>query len=111
MKLFAPLPKPIADYVRANAELDLDGMLQPFTNDAVLLDNGKRYEGRAELKALFEEAVIGAKAIFSPDSIRHESGKVVVEGPARGDFPGSPIRFTYRFTLHDGAIKAVEITA
>lgn len=110
MKLFAPLPKPIADYVRANAELDLDGMLVPFAEDAVLLDNGKRFEGYAELRGLFEDAVIAAKAVFTPDSIRNENGKVVVEGPAHGDFPGSPIRFTYRFSLEDDAIRALEIT-
>jgi hypothetical protein len=55
--------------------------------------------------------VIAAKAIFTPDTIRHEDGQVVVEGPARGDFKGSPIRFTYRFTLENDAIKALEITA
>lgn len=111
MALHDPLPTPIADYVEANANLDLEGMLKPFASDAVLLDNGKRFVGRAELRTLFEEAVIGAKAIFTPDTVRHEHGKVVVEGPAHGDFKGSPIRFTYNFTLENGAIKAVEITA
>ena len=37
-------------------------------------------------------------------------GDVIVEGPAHGDFPGSPLRFTYRFTLEDGAIKTLETT-
>jgi ketosteroid isomerase-like protein len=105
------LPKPIADYVAANAQLDLAGMLEPFATDAVLLDNGSRHEGRAELRTLFEEAVIGAKAVFTPDSLRHEDDQVVVEGPAYGDFKGSPIRFTYRFTLENDAIKSLEITA
>jgi ketosteroid isomerase-like protein len=105
------LPKPIADYVEANARLDVDGMLQPFATDAVVLDNGRRHEGRAELRTLLEEAVLPAKAIFTPDSARHEQGQVVVEGPAHGDFPGSPIRFTYRFTLEKDAIKTLEITA
>jgi hypothetical protein len=50
------------------------------------------------------------KAIFTPDTARHEEGQVVVEGPAHGDFKGSPIRFTYRFTLENDAIKALEIT-
>jgi len=50
------------------------------------------------------------KAIFTPDAVRHEGGQVVVEGPAHGDFKGSPIRFTYRFTLENDAIKALEIT-
>ena len=104
------LPKPIADYVAANARLDVDGMLKPFAADAVLLDNGKRFEGHAELRALLEEAVVDAKAIFTPDAVRHENGHVVVEGPAHGDFKGSPIRFTYRFTLENDAIKALEIT-
>ncbi|MBB3148449.1 ketosteroid isomerase-like protein [Phyllobacterium trifolii] len=105
------LPKPIADYVEANAQLNVDGMLKPFANDTVVLDNGGRHEGHAGLRTLFEEAVIPAKAIFTPDSVRHEDDQVVVEGPAHGDFKGSPIRFTYRFTLENDTIKALEITA
>ena len=45
-----------------------------------------------------------------PDSARHENGRVVLEGPAHGDFKGSPIRFTYAFTLANDAIEALEIT-
>lgn len=105
------LPPPIADFVEANARLDVDAMLKPFAADTVVLDNGGRHEGHAELRALFEEAFIPVKAIFIPDSVRQQNGKVVVEGPAHGEFPGSPIRFTYAFTLEDDAIKALEITA
>ena len=105
------LPKPIADYVEANARLDLDGMLQPFLADAVFLDNGKRFEGLPQIRQLLEDEVIPVRAIFTPDSVRHEGGDVVVDGTAHGDFPGSPIRFTYRFTLVHGAIKALEVTA
>ncbi|WGM31552.1 nuclear transport factor 2 family protein [Brevundimonas sp. NIBR11] len=105
------LPAPIADFVSANARLDVDGMLKPFAADTVVLDNGQRFEGHAELRALFEKAMVPVKAIFSPETARHENGKVVVEGPAHGDFPGSPIRFTYAFTLQDDIIKALEITA
>jgi ketosteroid isomerase-like protein len=105
------LPKPIADFVEANARLDVDGMLKPFAADAVVLDNGGRHAGHAEVRTLFEEAVVPVKAIFTPDTVRHENGQVVVEGPAHGDFPGSPIRFTYRFSLDNDAITALEITA
>ncbi|MEB2848477.1 nuclear transport factor 2 family protein [Rhizobiales bacterium RZME27] len=105
------LPKPIADFIEANAKLDVDGMLRPFTGDTIVLDNGGRHEGHAELRGLFEDAVIPVRAIFTPDTVRNEEDKVVVEGPAHGDFPGSPIRFTYRFTLENNLIKALEITA
>ncbi|RYD97174.1 MAG: nuclear transport factor 2 family protein [Sphingomonadales bacterium] len=104
------LPRPIADYVAANAKLDVDAMLKPFAADAVVLDVGTRIEGHAGLRSLFEEAVIPVRAIFTPDTVRHENGQVVVEGPAHGDFKGSPIRFTYNFTLENDAIKALEIT-
>lgn len=104
------LPSPIAAYVDANARLDVDGMLKPFAADAVLADNGAVFSGHAELRSLFEKEVVPVKAIFTPDTVRHEDGQVVVEGPAHGDFKGSPIRFTYRFTLENDAVKALEIT-
>lgn len=104
------LPAPIAAYVAANARLDLDGMVTPFLPDAVFIDNGKRFEGQAAIRRLFAEEVIPVRAIFTPDAVRDEGGDIVVEGPAHGDFPGSPLRFTYRFTLADGAIKALEAT-
>ncbi|RZF60656.1 nuclear transport factor 2 family protein [Sphingomonas populi] len=102
------LPKPIAEYIDANARLDIDGMLKPFLSHAVFIDNGKHFEGQAAIRQLFEEEVIPVKAIFTPDTVREEDGDVVVEGPAYGDFPGSPLRFTYRFTLVHGAIKTLE---
>ena len=104
------LPQPIADYIAANARLDIEGMLKPFLHDAVFIDNGKHFEGQAAIRQLFEEEVIPVKAIFMPDTVREEDGDVVVEGPAHGDFPGSPIRFTYRFTLANDAIKTLETT-
>lgn len=104
------LPKAIAEYVEANAGLDVDGMLKPFLRDAVFIDNGKRFEGHAAIRELLEEEVIPVKAIFVPDSVREEDGNIVVEGPAHGNFPGSPLRFTYRFTLAHGAIKILEVT-
>ena len=105
------LPKPIADFIEANVQLDVDGMLRPFAADTIVLDNGGRHEGHAELRSLFEDAVISVRAIFTPDTVRDEGDQVVVEGPARGDFPGSPLRFTYRFTLENNLIKVLEITA
>lgn len=104
------LPQPIAAYVEANARLDVDGMLKPFAADAVLSDIGRPHQGHAELRRLFEDEVIAVQAIFTPDAVRHEDGQVVVEGLARGDFKGSPLRFTYRFALENDTIKELRIT-
>lgn len=105
------LPSPIAAYIAANAQLDVDGMLRPFRADAVLRDNGAVFNGHAEIRRLLEEAVVPVRAIFAPETVHQDGGQVVLVGLAHGDFPGSPIRFTYRFTLEDDAIRALEITA
>ena len=105
------LPRPIADYIEANARLDIEGMMKPFLQDAVFIDNGKHHRGLAEIRRLLAEEAIAVKAIFTPDTVREEGRDVVVlEGPAHGDFRGSPIRFTYRFTLAHDAIKTLETT-
>ena len=49
------------------------------------------------------------RLVYAPE-VRTEAGRVVVEGPAHGEFPGSPLRFTYRFALEGEAIKTLEIT-
>ncbi|WP_295214474.1 nuclear transport factor 2 family protein [uncultured Brevundimonas sp.] len=105
------LPSPIADYVEANARLDLDGMIKTFAAEAVLLDNGKRFKGHGEIRALLKTMVIDLKAIFTPDAVRHEGPAVVMEGPAQGDFPGNPIRFTYRVEFDGDVIKTMEVSA
>ncbi len=104
------LPAPIADFSEANARLDLDDMMKHFLPDAVFTDNGKDFVGQAEIRRLLEEEAIAVKAIFEPDSFREEDGDIVLEGPAHGEFPGSPLRFTYRFKMEGDAIKALETT-
>lgn len=103
------LPRPVADYVAANARLDLDGMLQPFAPDAVVRDDGGEHRGRAELRSWIENATLAARAIFTPDAHREEDGRIIVDGVTHGDFKGSPLRFTMRFTLAGDAIRALEI--
>jgi hypothetical protein len=103
------LAKPIVDFIDANARLDIEGMIKPFAPDALFIDNGKRFEGQASIRHLFEEEVLPVRAIFTPETVKEENGDVVLEGPGHGDFPGSPIRFTYRFTLAHDAIKTLEV--
>jgi hypothetical protein len=103
------LPSPIAAYIAANARLDADGMLATFAPDAVVHDAGAERVGHDAIRAWIHSDIIGNQAIFTPDGWRQEDGYTVVEGPAAGDFPGSPIRFVFRFELRDGAIAWLEV--
>lgn len=103
------LPPPIATYVDANARLDADGMLSAFATDAIVCDEQRRRVGRAEIQDWIQSATIANRAVFTPDTLRMEGGVAVVEGLTHGQFPGSPIRLTFRFTPRDGVIAALEI--
>lgn len=103
------LPMPIAAYVAANARLDAESMLAAFAPDAVVRDDGGRHAGHDEIRSWINSATIAARAVFTPERWREEDGRIIVEGRTAGDFPGSPIRFTFRFTLLDGAIAGLEI--
>lgn len=105
----ANLPAPIAAYVDANARLDAEAMLAAFSPNAVVRDDGGRYEGREEIKSWIRVATIDNRAVFSPDAWSEQDGCVVVNGLTTGEFSGSPIRFTVRFKLDNGAIAALEI--
>ena len=107
--MIANLPPPIADYVEANARLDVDGMLNTFAQDAVVQDDGGRHQGRQALRAWIEAATVANRAIFDPETVHQRDGDIVLEGLTHGDFKGSPLRFTLRFTLAHGAIRALEI--
>lgn len=103
------LPAPIAAFVAANARLDADGMLAPFAPDAGVRDDGGLHVGRDEIKAWIQSATVASRAVFTPETWREQDGRVIVDGPTAGNFPGSPIRFTLSFTLRDGAIAGLEI--
>lgn len=103
------LPPAVAAYVEANARLDGEGMLAAFAPHAVVLDDGGRHEGHEQLKAWIRTAILDSRAIFRPEAWRDEDGRIAVDGLTSGDFNGSPIRFTFRFQLEDGAIVGLAI--
>ena len=104
------LAKPIADFIDANARLDIEGMMKTFLPNSVFIDNGKLFDGKAAIRHLLEEELLPVKAIFTPETTKEYNGEIVLEGPGHGDFPGSPIRFTYRFTLAGNAIKTLKVS-
>ena len=104
-----PLPKPVADYVEANARLDAGAMLRAFAAHAVVRDDGGSHEGPDAILTWIQAATIANRAVFTPDTVSHENGQVVLRGLTSGDFKGSPLRFTLRFTVQGDTVRALEI--
>lgn|GEM_PF-3932698 len=60
-------------------------------------------------QTLWGSATLAARAIFTPEAWREEDGIIVVDGVTVGEFPGSPLAFTFRFQLRGEAISGLEI--
>jgi hypothetical protein len=103
------LPDPIAAYVDANVRFDLEGMLAPFAADAVVADEKKTHRGRAAIRDWIKEATFGNRAVAAPQTIAEEGADHVLVAQVSGEFPGSPVTLTFRFTLQDGMISRLEI--
>ena len=109
--MIVDLPAPIAAYLAAGRRLDADGMVAAFAEDAVVDDSGDGHhpQGKAEIREWIENATMAVRAVFSPVSAREEAGTWILEGPVAGDFPGSPVKLTFSFTLNGDAITRLKI--
>ncbi|KDP95888.1 hypothetical protein ER13_06370 [Brevundimonas sp. EAKA] len=107
--MYVRLPNPIADYVDAIARGDVEGMVQPFAADGVVVsDDGRRHQGRPAIRTWIQETSAANGTVLTPDTLCHETSRIVVEGVKTGDFEGSPRRFVLAFELDGGAIKTME---
>lgn len=102
-------PKPVLDYYTAKNRHDLDAMIAPFAEDAVVSDENKTYEGRAAILAWMAETTRKYAVTVEPEKADEEGGDLVVSAMVSGNFPGSPARLAYRFRLRGDEIAGLSI--
>jgi hypothetical protein len=102
-------PTPIQAYFQANANLDLSGMLAPFSLDAVVRDERRTHRGRDEIRVWIEQATIDNKAIAVPQAIQSDGDAHQVRAQVSGAFAGSPVTLSFRFRLDEDRIAELEI--
>ena len=105
------LPKPIDLFMSSENTHDPDAIGDCFASDAVVKDEDRTRTGLKEIAAWRRETAAKYHHTVRPVAVAERAGKTVVTTEMTGDFPGSPLRFTYRFTLENDAINALEITA
>ena len=99
-------PDVITRYQRSSDEQDFDALVGCFTEDATVVDEGRTYHGRDEIRAWRNE--VAAKYTFTSTVLdtKHTSDDTyAVTTQLRGDFPGGEATLTSVFTLIDGLIS------
>lgn len=103
------LPTPIAHYFAS--EHRPEALAQCFAEDAVMKDDGHTYAGIDAIKAFMAAASAKYGATTVPFALKDDDGFQVVHARVTGNFPGSPINLSYRFSLERELIATLEITA
>jgi len=98
------IPAPIDAFVKAQNAHDTAAVLECFTEDAVVHDEGRDHRGTAAIRA-WSDDVIERYNLSSEVLDVGERGKgAVVTALVSGTFDGSPARLTWVFSLRDGKI-------
>jgi hypothetical protein len=103
------LPKPIAAYIAGSNEHNADDAALPFTDDAVVRDEGHDHKGIAAIRAWKAQTVKKYQPIVEVLDVEEKDRRTIVRGKVSGNFPGSPVELRYAFTLAGDKIARLEI--
>ncbi|WP_445501523.1 nuclear transport factor 2 family protein [Microvirga sp. G4-2] len=103
------LPPPLAAYYEAKNQHEINGMLAPFADDAVVTDEGQEHHGRAAIRSWMEHTTRKYRVTVDVKQVETVDDRLVVSGLVSGDFPGSPAMLRYAFTLSGSKIARLEI--
>jgi ketosteroid isomerase-like protein len=105
----ARLPDPLTTYFTAKNRHDIDAMLMPFSEEAVVKDEGQERRGHAAIREWMEETTRKYRVTVEVTDVVETDGKTIVTAMVSGNFPGSPARLRYAFTLGGGKVARLEI--
>ena len=106
------IKKPISDFVKAVNEHNNKAFLAVFAENAVITDEGHKYQGIAAIKDWDEEKNIGANITLSPIEITERNGKTILTAEVDGNFDKTglpdPFLMDLYFTHDENLISALE---
>lgn len=103
------LPSPILAYFAADTT-DANAVAQCFTESAVVIDEQREHRGRLAITRWKIEATAKYHYTSVPIAVDVSGPDAIVTAQVTGDFPGSPVKLRYCFTLEGDRIARLEIT-
>jgi ketosteroid isomerase-like protein len=85
----------IERFVQAKSDEDVEAAAACFDEDAVVVDDGRRHEGLAAVRAWLEEVSTTFELAYELLGVERDGPVAVARVHVAGDFPGSPITFRY----------------
>lgn len=105
------LPTPIQRYFEADQSGDAEQVLDAFTPDAVVKDEGHTHIGQSEIASWWNGTRAKYRHRAHPRQVQENGPETIVRAEVTGDFPGSPAMLGFAFQLHGNLISRLEIGA
>ncbi|WP_294347293.1 nuclear transport factor 2 family protein [Sphingobacterium sp.] len=102
------LPKVIAELVKNQNNFDSAAYARCFTETAVVFDEGKTHNGKAEIEQWIDKSNKEYKATMEP--LDYDEKENMLSAEISGSFPGSPVILKFHFQLSNGLIQSLKIT-
>ncbi|WP_297338166.1 nuclear transport factor 2 family protein [Algoriphagus sp.] len=103
------LPPIVIELVKAQDNFDSTSYANCFTGTAVVVDEGKTYTGKEEIKSWIDKANTEYQISMKP--LEFEQKAKILKAEISGKFPGSPAILFYHMNLTHGLIQSLTITS
>lgn len=104
------LPNVIIDLIKAQNDFDSIAYANCFSENGVMLDEGKSHTGRVEIQLMIDEANKKYRSVMKPLEYIENGTSSVLSAECSGTFPGSPITLKFHFDILDGQIQHLKVT-
>lgn len=106
-------PKPIETYFHATNFPDPNAFLAIFAEDAIVIDEGKEYSGKASIKEWCDHQHFSTKLTIEIMHAKEINNETVVTAAVDGDFDKTglpvPLLLDFHFILRDEFISQLTI--
>src|ERR1700720_1039599 len=92
------LSEPLATYFAGHKNHEVDAMIGPFAEGAIVKDEGQERRGLPAIRKWMEEAAAKPSVIAVANAAETDANTTVT-GRVSGNFPGSPVDLRFIFTL------------
>ena len=103
------LPKVIADLIAAQDKYDSKAFAENFSDNAVVHDEGKIYNGKKEIRQWNELTNAKYKTKYEPLEVLINGDSITMLAKISGTFDGSPVNIKYHFETKHGKITLLKI--
>lgn len=103
------IPKVLTELVKAQDNFDSTSYADCFTETAVVVDEGKTYNGKKEIKSWIEIANKEYQVTMKP--IEYSKTTEILKAEVSGNFPGSPVILFYNLNFKNELIQSLRITS